>query len=187
MYVTSSLKAKRTSPTGKAFRGKGWQERDLLLSASRVWLRLRAFRVGSVLCLSDHAESSVIRPGWQTHRGTFTDWGRVIQVRERSQRYSWKCSARLTPWDMRAVVSDLQACHRVAGTACEVDTSIDFEVKEKCLNLIWPLTIHNTLGQIQCLQSSVFCLDCINYIFKKRMPGSATPEASAYLPHGKAQ
>lgn len=42
-------------------------------------------------------------------------------------------------------------CHRAAGAACEVDNSIDFYVREKCLNPSSPLTIHNTLSQMPCL------------------------------------
>lgn len=33
---------------------------------------------------------------------------------------------------MRAVFSDVKGCHAVAGIDGEVDSNIDFEVKEKC-------------------------------------------------------
>lgn len=68
---------------------------------------------------------------------------------------------------MRAVFSDSKGHQVAAGTDCEVDNNIDFEVKDKYLNPSLATYYPHDLGPNTVSLGLCFSLGCINYIFKK--------------------
>ena len=157
IYVTSFSKAEWTGPTGKVSWGRWRRERYLLLSTSRVWLKLRAFMLGASLCLSDHTESAVIGPGWQTWRGMLTDGEEGIQVEREPKEVQPKVLSAFN-WQRRvAEIWELssQAWRAVMGQqqlTLKWTTSTDFWVKKTYLNPSLATQYPHDLGpSTQCL------------------------------------
>lgn len=140
-------------PTGKVSWGRWWQERSAPLNFKSL-TEIKSLHAGASLCLSDHTESSVICPGWQTWRGTFTNWRRRgSRWRGNPWKYNWKYSVRLIcrgeslryescllgleglPWDSSNWLW--------SGQQAQI-----FESRKHIWIPAWPLTTHMTLGQI---------------------------------------